>query len=301
MCSRHTWRDVRAVSHSSPPPPPAVRPCPPLSFLFRPFRPFRLFRPFRRLLSFVRPRRASLALAAGRSPRPRRPSTSCASSGRSGGASERLWSEVLTLEQSAEAAFLRADQTLETSWALAGRSDELADALGEVTYERLLAAERTFPSAVRSQLEAHLRLYDPSGRWQKLLAASASLRVVTQPTADVRLRREAAAPGSPLLEVRAPARTPLVDLLLPAGTYQPLLTSEGLRRSDPAPVQPQHRGAFYAQHLHRPACMCRSTYRSRRRRRAPITIGAVTAPATPRLFLHSRLRARVLPAGEQNR
>ncbi|HLL85410.1 MAG TPA: protein kinase, partial [Longimicrobium sp.] len=156
-------------------------------------------------------------------------------------AAGRRWTEALALREQADDACTRAGQSLERALERDTGRGEVKDLLVEVTYERMLLAERFHQRRPgdehRRRLEHLLENADEGLEWRRRLSAPAELELVTEPPgATVELERYTTVQGARRLEPVAGlgplGPTPISRLSLPAGSY--LLH---LRRPDRAPVE----------------------------------------------------------------
>lgn len=181
-------------------------------------------------------REEALALFDGRAPPTASPDTSDL-----WGTAERQWAQALAALEQADDTCARASQTLERALEHSYRHGDVRRLLMEVTYERLLLAERFHQRRARDELTRRLeRMLEGSKAgevWRQRLSAQAELELVTNPpgarveieryiTDSQGRRRREPVPGLP------PGRTPLTLSSLPAGSY--LLHITGARR---APVE----------------------------------------------------------------
>jgi formylglycine-generating enzyme required for sulfatase activity len=149
---------------------------------------------------------------------------------------DRQWTEALAQREQAHAAYARASQALERALDRDRDSVEARRLLAEVTYERVLLAERFHQRRERDEWAQRLLQLTDSAKageeWRQRLLAPAELELVTEPPGarveierytDVRgtLRRE------PVPEVGTLGPTPLSQVLLPEGSYHLRVTRPG--------------------------------------------------------------------------
>ena len=152
-------------------------------------------------------------------------------------AAERRWTEALALREQADGAYARASQSLEK--ALDRKRDHVGThrLIAEVTYERVLLAERFHQQRERDEWARYLaRVADMAKEgegeeWRQRLLAPAELELVTEPPgAHVEIHRY-----TDVLGVRRRERvveaslgpTPLARVVLPEGSYLLHVTRPG--------------------------------------------------------------------------
>ncbi len=149
---------------------------------------------------------------------------------------ERRWSEALALRAQAQAAYVRAIQSLEKALDRERDHADTRQLIAEVTYERILLAERFHQRRERDEQVQHLeQLTDTvrqGARWRHRLQAPAELEVLTTPPgARVELQRYTDVEGTrrlePVAEAGALGPTPLRGLRLPEGSYLLSFTQPG--------------------------------------------------------------------------
>jgi formylglycine-generating enzyme required for sulfatase activity len=151
-------------------------------------------------------------------------------------AAEEKWAEALSLREQAGAVYARAsrelERTLDRDW---GRS-ETRGLLAEVTYERILLAERFYQTSERDERAQGLaQMAEDSIEaqpWWERLSAPAELELVTEPPGStVTVQRYTRGAGAwrlePVLDVGALGATPLRGLRLPEGSYLLHITHPG--------------------------------------------------------------------------
>ena len=147
---------------------------------------------------------------------------------------EETWSLALREYTQAEAAFIKAERALEDALERPFDHSETRQLLLELTYERLVLAERFQRTQERAPLVQRLeRPTAKATKWGALLDLPAQLELVTTPpgatveltryeTDDRGVRHRKPVPGiGPL------GSTPIARLTLPAGSYHLRLTREG--------------------------------------------------------------------------
>lgn len=148
-------------------------------------------------------------------------------------AAERQWTEVLALREQAEGAFARASQSLEKALDRDRGHTGAHQLLAEVTYERVLLAERFHQRRERDEWARQLeQMADSSQEWRRRLRAPAELELVTEPSGarvelyryvdERKVRRREPMPGASVL-----GPTPLAHVPLPEGSYQLHVTRPG--------------------------------------------------------------------------
>jgi len=151
-------------------------------------------------------------------------------------AAERQWEEALRLRDQAGAAYARASRELETALYRDGGRSGTQGLLAELTYERILLAERFHQEPERSEWMQRLeQLAEASGearQWWQRLQAPAELELVTEPPgATVTIQRYTGGSGAGLLEPVTEAGslgpTPLHPVRLPEGSYHLRITHPG--------------------------------------------------------------------------
>ncbi|WNG23778.1 protein kinase [Cystobacter fuscus] len=151
---------------------------------------------------------------------------------------ERRWDEALALRDQARAAYARASQFLDQALNRDRSHEETRRLIAELTYERVLLAER-FHQRRESDEWAQLLLggegigtTKEGAEWRQRLLAPAGLELVTEPPgARVRLERYTDVRGTgrlePVVEEDDLGPTPLSRLDLPAGSYLLHVTHPG--------------------------------------------------------------------------
>jgi formylglycine-generating enzyme required for sulfatase activity len=151
-------------------------------------------------------------------------------------AAERQWSEALELREQAWAAYAQASRELEKALFRAGGGSGTEGLLAEVTYERILLAERFHQDAERSEWEQSLeQMAEASSearQWWQQLQAPAELELVTEPAgATVAIQRYTGSPGplrlEPVPEAGTGGPASLHALRLPKGSYHLRITHPG--------------------------------------------------------------------------
>jgi formylglycine-generating enzyme required for sulfatase activity/predicted Ser/Thr protein kinase len=149
---------------------------------------------------------------------------------------ERKWDEALELRQQAEAAYAHANRALEKALYRAQGHSDTQGLLAEVTYERILLAERFHQTSERAEwmlgLEQMAEASSEARQWWLRLQAPAELELVTEPPgATVTLQRYTGGSGSrrlePVPETGTLGPTPLHTLRLPEGSYHLSITHPG--------------------------------------------------------------------------
>ena len=151
-------------------------------------------------------------------------------------AADRRWVEVLGLRDQASAAYARASRELEKALDRDRGDSGTRGLLAEVTYERILLAERSYQTQSRDErvqsLEQMAESSSEAREWLQKLLAPAELELVTEPPgASVTLQRYASASGvlrlEPLPKMGTLGPTPLAHVLLPPGSYHLRITHPG--------------------------------------------------------------------------
>jgi formylglycine-generating enzyme required for sulfatase activity len=149
---------------------------------------------------------------------------------------EQRWAEVLKVRDQASAAYAKAIRELEKALDKDRGNPDTRRLLAEVTYERILMAERFHQSHERDEWTQSLEQMAESSAealpWWQRLRAPAELELVTEPPgASVTIQRYTNASGvlqlQPALEVGALGPTPLVRVLVPEGSYHLRITYPG--------------------------------------------------------------------------
>ncbi|HYO52591.1 bifunctional serine/threonine-protein kinase/formylglycine-generating enzyme family protein [Archangium sp.] len=146
---------------------------------------------------------------------------------------EEVWDEALDELKQADAAMARAEQALEDALERAPEHLEARQLLIELTYERIVLAERFHRTDERARLMQRFeRLTARDTAWRERLEAKAELEIVTSPSgASVELMRYVDDRGGWRLEtVPDPGLlgpTPIGRVLLPVGSYLLRFTREG--------------------------------------------------------------------------
>ncbi|HEX2571766.1 MAG TPA: serine/threonine-protein kinase [Polyangia bacterium] len=137
---------------------------------------------------------------------------------------EKVWAEAIGQMKQADTAYAYADQALATALLRDSSHRDARRLRAELTYERILMAERFHQSELRDEL---LRLLDPldeEHEWRRRLLADAELSVeTTPPGARVTLKRYVSDRGLRRLAdvsgLEAALTTPIAGLRLPPGSY----------------------------------------------------------------------------------
>ena len=151
-------------------------------------------------------------------------------------AAEQRWTEALALREQADAAQARASQLLEKALDRDRGHVETRRLIAEVTYDRVLLAERFHQRREREAWAQHLEQVTDTAKegaeWLQRLRAPAELELVTDPPgARVELERYIDVQGTRRLEPVANGGplgpTPLSRLRLPEGSYLLHVTQPG--------------------------------------------------------------------------
>ncbi|KFE63020.1 bifunctional serine/threonine-protein kinase/formylglycine-generating enzyme family protein [Hyalangium minutum] len=146
---------------------------------------------------------------------------------------EGKWARALALRDQAERDYARASRELERALERDRGNPETRELLAEVTYERILLAERFHQQREREErvqsLERMAEVSSEARRWWERFQAPAELELVTEPPgATVTIQRSIRGAEGERLE-RVPEAgtwglTPLRGLRLPEGSYQLRIT-----------------------------------------------------------------------------
>ncbi|KFA87321.1 bifunctional serine/threonine-protein kinase/formylglycine-generating enzyme family protein [Archangium violaceum] len=151
-------------------------------------------------------------------------------------AAERQWAEALSLREQAEADYARASQFLEKGLDRDRNHVDTRRLIAEVTYERVLLAERFHQRRERDTWAQHLEQVTDTAKegaqWRQRLRAPGELELVTDPPgARVELERYVDLQGTrhrqPVPEVGPLGPTPISRLRLPEGSYLLHVTHPG--------------------------------------------------------------------------
>ncbi|WP_437286564.1 nSTAND1 domain-containing NTPase [Sorangium sp. So ce406] len=145
---------------------------------------------------------------------------------------EALWDRARRRAAEAEGLYLQASQKLEAALTLDGARRDARDRLGDILYERALAADRRGHTSLRDELLQRMSTYDPDGARQQRWNAPAEVAIETDPPgAEITIERyEGDADGRRLLvDRRLLGATPLSRIALAQGSY--LLTCEARNRT----------------------------------------------------------------------
>jgi serine/threonine protein kinase/formylglycine-generating enzyme required for sulfatase activity len=146
---------------------------------------------------------------------------------------EKAWDAARDELTLADEALAQAEQSLDDALALVHEAPDARQLLIEITYERILLAERFHREDERVRLMHHFeRLTAREPAWRERLATPARLELTTEPPgARVELLRYVEDKGvlrrEPVPGAGAPGRTPLAGLSLPAGSYHLRIIHEG--------------------------------------------------------------------------
>jgi formylglycine-generating enzyme required for sulfatase activity len=149
---------------------------------------------------------------------------------------ERRWTEALALRDQADEAYTRASRGLERALDRDRRHVDTRRLIAEVTYERVLLAERFHQRRERDEwvrrLEQEVDTSKEGAEWLRRLLAPAELEIVTTPPgARVELERYTQGEGTlrrePVPEAGPLGPTPITGLLLPSGSYVLHVTQPG--------------------------------------------------------------------------
>jgi serine/threonine protein kinase/formylglycine-generating enzyme required for sulfatase activity len=146
---------------------------------------------------------------------------------------EQEWEQALGEFERAEAAYARAEQALDDALGRVHDSVDAQQLLIELTYERILLAERFHQEQERARLVQRFeRLTIEDARWRGRLEAPAELELETEPPgARVRVLRyveqDKALRREPVPDLAPLGATPVRRVLLPAGSYHLSLEREG--------------------------------------------------------------------------
>jgi serine/threonine protein kinase/formylglycine-generating enzyme required for sulfatase activity len=143
---------------------------------------------------------------------------------------EGAWARALTTATELDALFLEASRILEGAALLGGKEHDVHRMLGDVLYERALAAEVAGKIALRDELVQRMEMYDPGGVHTRQWRAPGRLGIASTPSgARVTLARYEDAAGRKLVlgEPRDLGTTPIADLELPPGSYMLVLSAPG--------------------------------------------------------------------------
>ncbi|MCP3138189.1 bifunctional serine/threonine-protein kinase/formylglycine-generating enzyme family protein [Pyxidicoccus xibeiensis] len=163
---------------------------------------------------------------------------------------EQRWEETLALRDQADAAYVRASQTLEKALDRDRGHAGTRELLAEVAYERVLLAERFLQPRAHAERMQHLEQVaeaGPGAQWLQRLQVPAEVSLVTDPPdARVELARYTDVQGQrrrePVPGMDRLTATSMASVRLPAGSYHlrfshpgrapvdlPLLLSHGAR------------------------------------------------------------------------
>ncbi|MDC0708424.1 protein kinase [Stigmatella sp. ncwal1] len=151
-------------------------------------------------------------------------------------AAERRWTEALALRKQADAAYARTNQLLEKALDRDRGHVDTRRLIAEVTYERILLAERFHQRRERDEWVQRLEQVTDSGmagvEWRQRIEAPAEIKIVTEPPgARVEIARYSDVQGALRLEpvpgVGRLGPTPLSRLRLPEGSYLLHISSPG--------------------------------------------------------------------------
>ncbi|QRO01307.1 protein kinase [Archangium violaceum] len=151
-------------------------------------------------------------------------------------AAERQWTEALSLRERANAAYAQASRTLDKALDRERGHAGTRQLIAEVTYERLLLAERFHQRRERDEWVQHLEQVTDTSKegaeWRQRLLAPAELELVTEPPgARVVIERYTDIQGKrrrePVPEAGSLGPTPLSRVLLPEGSYLLHVTHPG--------------------------------------------------------------------------
>lgn len=143
---------------------------------------------------------------------------------------EVAWARALESEATADRAFRRATQLLDSACA---KDPERADAsgrLGEVLFERALRAEQALKLDERDELVERFKIHDPDGSLAARWTRPGRLAITTDPpgAAASLLRYDPAPEGRlALVPVRELGPTPVAEFALEKGSYLVVLASPG--------------------------------------------------------------------------
>jgi serine/threonine protein kinase/formylglycine-generating enzyme required for sulfatase activity len=143
---------------------------------------------------------------------------------------EELWATALATAGELDALFQEAGRVLEGAALLGGHEHDVHRMLGQVLYERALAAEASGHVALHDELLQRMEMYDPEGVHARKWRAPGRIEVTsTPPGARVTLARyHTAGDGTRVLvEPRDLGVTPLTGVELPAGSYLLGLSAPG--------------------------------------------------------------------------
>jgi formylglycine-generating enzyme required for sulfatase activity len=186
-------------------------------------------------------REEAMALFDGRAPPPSGDAPGSPGSDNPWSAAGRKWTEALALLEQADDACTRSVQSVERALERDVGREEAKGLLLEVTYERMLLAERFHQRRPRDEHRRRLEhLLDNAGEsseWRRRLSAPAKLELVTEPPgATVELERYVTVQGvrrrEPVPGLGPLGPTPIAHVSLPEGSY--VLR---LRRPDRAPLE----------------------------------------------------------------
>ncbi|WP_437481623.1 SUMF1/EgtB/PvdO family nonheme iron enzyme [Sorangium sp. So ce1014] len=145
---------------------------------------------------------------------------------------EALWERARRRAAESERLHLQASQKLEAVLTLDGARRDARDLLGDVLYDRALAADSRGHPSLREELLQRMITYDPDGERRERWNAPAEVAIETEPPgADITLERyESDAEGRrQLVGQRIVGTAPLSGIALAQGSY--LLTCEARNRT----------------------------------------------------------------------
>ncbi|WP_437754297.1 nSTAND1 domain-containing NTPase [Sorangium sp. So ce1389] len=145
---------------------------------------------------------------------------------------EALWNRARGRAAEAEGLYLQVGQKLEAALTIDGTRHDAHDRLGDVLYERAVAADRRGDITLRDELLQRMTTYDPDGARRQRWNTPAEVAIETDPPGtDITIERyESDAEGRrQLVDLRRLGSTPLAPLALPQGSY--LLTCEARNRT----------------------------------------------------------------------
>jgi serine/threonine protein kinase/formylglycine-generating enzyme required for sulfatase activity/cell division protein FtsB len=135
---------------------------------------------------------------------------------------ERLWASARELAAQVDKTFARASQALETALTIDGTRADVRDMLGDVLYDRALAADKTNSDAQRDDLLQRMALYDVSGERARRWSAPAEIAIGGLPSgarATIAHYVKTESGARYLDTARDLGATPISALELPQGSY----------------------------------------------------------------------------------
>jgi serine/threonine protein kinase/formylglycine-generating enzyme required for sulfatase activity len=143
---------------------------------------------------------------------------------------EATWERVLKTETELDVLFQEASRVLEGAALLGGQEHDVHRMLGDVLYERALAAEVSGKRALRDELVQRMEMYDPDGVHARQWRTPGRIGIDSTPAgARVTIARYQRKDDGKrvLVEQRDLGATPIADVELPPGSYLLELSAPG--------------------------------------------------------------------------